>query len=431
MILTNLLTTAVQWIDLLMVARLGKQSIAAVGLSGFLTTLLWSVLMALQIGVQIVVAQAWGAGDRRTIGRSVQAAAALGVGFAIVVTAVFSSNPWLLQRAFLAFDTESAVAQIGATYMRITLIVLPGMIFTLVAQAALRAAGDTRTPLWLTGLANVVNAGLNYVLIFGKLGMPELGVAGAAWGTVIARALEACAYLVLLYSGQLRVSLERRLYSWDLGLLRRLLHLGAPAALEQGVITLGFLLYNRVMASYGTDALAAYQIGVILLQAAFMPGFGFSVAATTLVGQWVGGGSPAQARLAGERCRWLAVGLMTTLGIAFFAFARPFSAWILDDPGVVEIAVLFIRALALAQPFMAVHFALSGALRGAGDVRSPLYAALVAMYAVRLPISMIAAFVLEGPILWCFVAMIAAHMARATVLDRRWRRGTWEGAPTA
>ena len=96
---------------------------------------------------------------------------------------------------------------------------------------------------------------------------------------------------------------------------------------------------------------------------------------------------------------------------------------LLKHPGHTAVVIL---TLALAQPFMAVHFALAGALRGAGDVKSPLYAALVAMYLVRLPIATTAAFVLEGPILWCFVAMMAAHLARAGVLEWRWRSGGWE-----
>ena len=431
-ILTNLLTTAVQWVDLFMVARLGKETVAAVGLASFLTTLIWAVLTAVQTGTQILVAQAYGAGTRRLIDTTVQLALLIGSVIALAVAVVLNlPGNDLVFRAFLAFDTELIVAEIGASYLAITLLVLPAMLVSLVGQAALRAVGDTRTPLWLTGAANVLNAALNYALIFGKWGAPELGVIGAAWGTVGARSVEALAYLVLLYSGQLKVALRLSRFRFDVATIARLFRLGIPTALEQLVITTGLLIYQRVMASYGTEALAGYQVGVILLQASFMPGFGLSVAATTLVGQWMGAGQSATARIAGDRCRNLAVLLMSALGVVFIIIARPFATLVLPDESVVPIAVGFIWVLACAQPAMAAHFALGGALRGAGEVRSPLIGALLSMYVGRLPISLLAAFVFEGPILYAFVGMFLSHLLHAAFLWWRWRSGSWQLLATA
>jgi putative MATE family efflux protein len=422
-ILTNLLTTAVQWVDLLMVARLGKQTVAAVGLASFLITLLWAVMMALQTGTQIMVAQAYGAGERRVIDRTVQLAIVLGGIFALALSAFFyGPGKQSLVTAFLAFDVEPEVARIGTIYLSITLIMLSGMVISLVGQAALRAVGDTRTPLWLTGAANLLNIVFNYALIFGKFGMPELGVAGAAWGTVLARGIEAVLYLVLLYSGRLAIELRMSRFAFDWQVLKRLAALGSPAALEQMVFSVGQLIYQAVIASYGTNALAAYQIGVILLQAAFMPGLGISVAATTLVGQWVGAGDDGQAQLAGTRCRHLALILMSVMGVVFFFAAGPFARLVIDDPGVVALAVLFIRTLAVAQPFMAIHFAMAGALRGAGAVKAPLLGAVFGMYLGRLPISAAAAFVFGWPIHFAFVGMMLDHITRAGYLHGRWRK---------
>ena len=356
-ILTNLLTTAVQWVDLLMVARLGKETVAAVGLGGFLSTLVWATMMALQTGTQILVAQAYGAGNRRSIDRTVQLALLIGFGTSLVTAAVLCfPGTQILHRAYLLFDVDPEVASIGARYLGVALLALPGGAVALVGQAALRAVGDTRTPLWLTGTANVLNAFFNYVLIFGKFGMPELGVVGAAIGTVAARSIEAGLFLMLLYGGRLRVALRPSRFRLDLQTVKDLLRLGLPSSAEQLVMTSGHLIYQKVIASYGTEALAAYQVGVILLQAAFMPGFGFSVAATTLVGQWIGARDPSQAVLATKRCRNLAVTVMSLMGILFFFAAEPFSAWVLADLTVIPIATLFIRCLALAQPMMAVHF---------------------------------------------------------------------------
>ncbi len=424
---TNLLTTAVSWVDLIMVSQLGKETVAAVGLAGFLQTLLWALFMSVQIGASIVVAQAYGAGDRRGAELGLGQALLVGGGLSVPLAAVlFVPGRGPLVAAFRAFDAEPAVAAIGSEYLHVVLLAIPALMLSLVCQGALRAAGDTRTPLWLTGTGNLLNVSLNYLLIFGHFGFPELGAVGAAWGTVLARSVEALLYVTLLSSDRLRLRLRARNLLVSPPQIRELVRLGTPAAIEQFVINLGFLIYNRAIASYGTDALAAYQVGVILLQAAFMPGFGFSVAATTLVGQWVGAGDPETARLAGRRCRTLAVALMSVLGALFFVAARPFARAIIDDDGVVDIATQFIQLLALSQPAMAVHFAMSGALRGAADTKSPLLAAILAMYGVRLPFSLAGAFLFQAPVLLAFLGMLGAHHVRAGVLMWRWRRGTFE-----
>jgi Na+-driven multidrug efflux pump len=154
-----------------------------------------------------------------------------------------------------------------------------------------------------------------------------------------------------------------------------------------------------------------------------MPGFGFSVAATTLVGQRVGGGDTAGAREAGWRCNRLAVTMMSALGLAFFVLARPFARFVLDDPSVVPQAVLFTQMLALSQPAMAMHFALAGALRGAGDVRTPFVASLLAIYGARLSVAFAAAYALALPLVWLWWAMVADHHLRAGLLYWRFARG--------
>ena len=114
------------------------------------------------------------------------------------------------------------------------------------------------------------------------------------------------------------------------------------------------------------------------------------------------------------------------LGAVFFLAARPFARAIIDDVGVVDLATQFIQFLALSQPAMAVHFAMSGALRGAADTKSPLLAAIVAMYGVRLPFSLAGAFLLQAPVTLAFLGMLGAHHVRAGVLMWRWRHGTFE-----
>jgi len=426
--LTNLLMTATQWVDMFMVGQLGHESVAAVGLAGFVMTLFMIVLMAVQVGTSTVVAQAHGASHQDRVDAGTRHALILGAVLAGVVTVIACwPHSRLLYRIFISLDAEPNVSEIGALYIRIVMYSAVAQIVSLVGQAALRSTGDTRTPLWLTGGANIINVILNYILIFGKFGAPELGVAGAAWGTAISRGLEGLSYLVLMNLGQLNVGLKLGDWSIDAELMGTLIRLGVPAAGEQLLVNFGFLLYNKIIAGYGTIELAAYQVGVIALQFSFMPGFGLSVAATTLVGQCIGANDYEQADKAGISCTKLACILMPLLGVMFVIVARPFAArFIPDSPQVVPLATVFIRLLAISQPTMAIHFTMSGALRGAGDVRSSLWGAVVGMYCVRLPVSFIAAYVFHWSVYWVWMAMVLAHLGRAEFLYWRWRQGRWK-----
>lgn len=425
-IVTNLLMSAVIWVDLYMVGRLGKDAVAAVGLGNFILGLFMIVLMAVTQGTATVVAQAHGANDRDGVDAAFQQSALLGAAVALVITLIACwPNSRLLYGIFIWCDALPPVAELGAQYMRIVLYANAGQLVAMVGQAALRSTGDTRTPLWLTGSTNIVNIILNYILIFGHLGFPAMGVAGAAWGTAIARALEAVSYLTLLGTGQFRVRF--RLGAWGLAwsTIRKVFAVGLPAAGEQLLMSFGFLLYNKLVAHYGTAELAAYQIGVVMLQISFMPGLGFSVAATTFVGQWIGAGDYEEARRAGDSCVRLAGVLMALLGVGFIFLAGPVARWFINDASVVPLATTFIRLLAICQPTMAIHFVMSGALRGAADARSPLRGVIVSMYLVRLPMALLVAYVLKWNVYWVWMAMVFAHLARAEFLHWTWRREHW------
>ena len=264
-VLTNLLMTAVQWVDLGMVGRLGKEAFAAVGLSGFIMSLFLLVLMAVSHGTATVVAQAYGANDRRRVNAGCKQSMILvgGLGLVLTVIACWPGSD-LLHRIYLGEEAEPQVARLGADDLRVVMYANAATGLSLVAQAAIRSTGDTRTPLWLSGFANLLNIVLNYALIFGHFGAPEMGVQGAAWGTAVARGVECAAYLGLMATNTLRVQLPLRGWAFDRQVIRSIMRVGLPAGGEQLLVSIGFLIYNKLIASYGTNELAAYQLGVVV-----------------------------------------------------------------------------------------------------------------------------------------------------------------------
>jgi putative MATE family efflux protein len=205
----------------------------------------------------------------------------------------------------------------------------------------------------------------------------------------------------------------------------RLLRIGLPAALEQGAWQFGFLVFLWIVALYGTEAYAAYGIGVNLLSFSFVVGFGFSIAAATLVGQHLGAHDPEGAARSGWRAMALAVAVMVVFGTSIVAAAEPLARFLIDDPAVVRLTVVFIWVLGSVQALMAVEFTLAGALRGAGDTRFPLFAVLCGLFGAR--IALAALFAALGlPVEWVYAALVADYVVKVTLLVARFRGGRWK-----
>ena len=242
-----------------------------------------------------------------------------------------------------------------------------------IGGGVLRGAGDARTPLRVTALANLLNVALAYALIYGHFGLPALGPIGSAWATFLARSFALVLLLTALWRGRNGVSISGR-GGWrpDFGVARQVLSVGIPAALEQVLVSSGFLVLALVVARLGTEVLAAQRITFNALSLSFLPGIGFGIAATALVGQSVGarriGEGQAVARVA---TNW-AVLWMSAIAALLIVFAPQIFHSFTSDAAVIEAGVPGLRVLALTQPFWAVLFVQAGALRGTGNTRFPL-----------------------------------------------------------
>lgn len=422
-IVTLLLESLVGLVDTLMVGRLGANAVAAVGVGAQILNSLSIAMTAVGTGTLALVARSIGAGQRdfaeRVVAQSLLAAFVLSCA-CIVPVVVFADTVvgW--------FGVEPRVRELGTWFTRLVMFSIPQSAALFVIGSALRAAGDTRTPLWIGALVNVINVVGNYVLIFGALGLPPLGVRGSALATVIAFTVGMVFGLALLFRGRLTLRLEPHHFTLDFALIRRVLRIGYPAATEQLLMQVGFFLYLVFAARYGTSAVAAYFIGVRILALSFLPGYGFAAAAAALVGQNLGARQPSLARRSGWESNRLAVYLMSACGVAIIALARPIASAFVDDPAVIQDTVLFIWALGISQPFMAVDFTLGGALRGAGDTRFPLVAVFVGFYGCRLGCAYLASQVFHLELQWLWFSLVGDYIARAALKTWRFRGDRWQ-----
>ncbi|MGH7788976.1 MAG: MATE family efflux transporter [Candidatus Binatia bacterium] len=422
-IMTFGLESLVGLIDALMVGRLGASAVAGVGVGTQILNFVSVMNMALATGTVALVARAVGANDHdhaeAVLVQSLYSAVVLGL---VIALPVYRWAPELVG----IFKVDAQVIEAGTGFVRMIMLGVPAMVIFAVIAAGLRGAGDMRTPLLIGGLVNVVNVCAAYVLIFGKLGLPALGVRGAA----LASALAFNVGMLLAIASLLRPTSALRLrhahLTPHLGLTRRLAAVGLPTGLEQLLMQFGFLLYLGIAARYGTPAVAAYFIGVRILALSFLPGFGFSAAASTIVGQQLGARQPEAAERSGWAANRLAMMAMSVAGLLIFIFARPIAALFIDDAEVIDDAVSFIRVLALAQPLMAADSTLGGALRGAGDTRFPLLTVVLGFYGARLGFAWAAAYLFGLSLTWVWAALLGDYVLRAGLKAWRFNSGRWQ-----
>ncbi len=366
----NFLQTMLGIVDTIMVARLGPAALAGVGSAIQIMFFIISALSATSVGSSVLVAQSVGAHNFQRASRLAKQS---------LVWSVIISIPLLLIGLVAAepiigiFGMEPEPSRVGADYLRVTMGTLSVLTLMLLGGGVLRGVGDSRTPMLITLLANIVNVFFTYGLIFGELGMPELGAVGSAWGTFISRV---CGFAILfwvMWRGVKGVSI-RGAEGWlpDWSAARQILKIGLPAATEQMLNSVAFLTMSIVVAQLGTLALAAHRVALNAMSISFLPGLGFALAATALVGQSVGARRPDDAKQVTIIATQWALVWMGLLAIVFLFFAERIIAIFTPDPTVVAMGGAGLRAIALTQPFWAINMVQSGGLRGTGNTQYPL-----------------------------------------------------------
>jgi MATE family multidrug resistance protein len=374
----NLLETLLGIVDTALVAGLGTAAIAGVGTGLQIMFFLLAALSALSVGSSILVAQAIGALDSERASRIARQS---------LVWSVLLSVPLALIGLCLAhplihlFGLAPEVTRIGADYFRVTMGTVVVLVALIIGGGVLRGAGDSRTPMVVTAIANVLNVALAYGLIYGHGGLPALGAVGSAWATFFARAVALALLLHALWKGRNGITIAGR-WGWrpDWSVAREILKLGVPASVEQLLMATAFLVLTILVARLGTDTFAAMRISMSALSLSFLPGIGFSMAATALVGQSIGARRPQLGAGVTQVATTWAVVWMSTMGALIFLFAGPIMHLFTKQPDVARIGAEGLRIVALTQPFWAVGMVQSGALRGTSDTRTPLLISTVGMW---------------------------------------------------
>lgn len=365
----HLLETLLGVVDTLLVAGLGMAAIAGVGSSLQIMFFILSALSALSVGSSILVAQAVGAHDMAGASRIARQALL----WSVLLSIPLALLGYVLSGPIIGvFGMEPDVARIGTDYLQVTMGTVVVLVALVIGGGVLRGAGDSRTPMVVTAIANVLNVGLAYGLIYGHWGLPAMGAVGSAWATFIARGVALLLLLRVLWTGRKGIGISGP-GSWlpDWSVARGVLKLGIPAAVEQILMSTAFLVLTILVAQLGTATLAAQRIAMSALSFCYLPAIGFGLAATTLVGQSIGARRPRDAAEVAKIATIWSTGLMTLNTVVLIIFATPLMRLFTSEPDVIRIGSGALLVVALLLPLESVGIVLAGALRGTGDTRFP------------------------------------------------------------
>jgi putative MATE family efflux protein len=417
------LMTLVSMVDMIQVGRLGPWAITSVGLSNQPMFIAMSVFMSLNVGATALVARSVGAKKIDDAFAGARQALVIASLFGLVLGALGITYAGPILRILGA---EADVIGPGTAYLR---IVSAGLIFqgaTVSLNASLRGAGDTRTPMSVNLIANLVNVVGNYRLINGAFGFPRLEVAGAAYATTFSRlvALVLVVSKVFGHRGAIKMSITDS-FRPDLPILRRIFKVGIPAALEQLVMRSGQMVFARIVASFGTLTYAAHQVALNIEGFSFTTPQAFQTAATTLVGQSLGAKRPKRAIRVGAEAQKIAIGIGLFMGTILFLFGKYVAVLYTDDPSVISLSAGVLKIIAFAQPFMATNFVLAGALRGAGDTKWTMYITMAGVWGVRVVTAYFLCLHTDLHLYGAWIAMALDMTTRAILVTLRFRAGHW------
>ncbi len=431
-VLTMLLQTFNSLMDVFFVGHLpnGAASLAATGVGGSIIFLLISLAMGVSVGTTALVARFTGAKEPE------QAVMATGQSLTLsfVLALVFGTLTYLGrgQMVALMLDPQRSPESVRlcVQFLGAALTCALPLFVMNALMGAFRGLGDTRTPMLITCVTIAVHITGNAVLIYGKFGFPSLGVQGAGIALSSSVWIGCLLYLyTILKHSSLRGMLHRHHLRLTSEWAWRILRIGIPAALQALIRNLGMMSFTGLLARTveGSAGVAAMQIGFRAEGIAFMPGFGYSVAAAALVGQSLGAKDTERA----ERYAWAAsiqsVAVMTFMAVVFFAFAAPLTRLFTHDPTVLRLGSDYLRINAFSEPFLGISMVLIGALQGAGDTIRPTFITLFTMWALRLPLAYFLMFTLHlnthgAWLSVCLSTIIGGFMTYALFRSGSWKR---------
>jgi len=428
-IVLTMLSQTLMWLaDTMMVGRIGVAQLGAVGIGGMMTWTFFAFFNGLMSSTNTFVAQDYGAKQYGDIGKMVWHFIYIAAASYVVLLILAFASDHLLKLISLSAET----AEYSSAYMRIRLYSGIGVFVSFTLAGFFRGIGNTITPMWIAIISNILNVVANYLLIFGKLGLPRLEVTGAALATAISSMLSAVLYLIVYLSEKYnKPYFTRAFYRLEIAQIRRIFRVGLPMGIQFFLDTASFTVFLAFIADMGKKMgsevpLAASNAAMTLMSTTFMPLIGASIATTTLVGQFIGAKQLEHARKSGYTAIKLGCFYAMLVVVNYFVFPRQLISLISKDPEVINLGA---RILMLAGIFLisdGFGICSNGALRGAGDTRFIMIIGLSYAWFLFLPLAYFLGYTLKGGVIGAWIGATIYIIIYGITVFLRFHGGKWE-----
>ena len=415
--LEQLMQTAVQYIDTAMVGSLGTHATAAVGATTTVNWLIGSTISALGVGFLSFIARAYGAGDKKAASKAVSQAVIVTVFAGVFFTALTLGLSGMVP---VWMQVDPAIQDIASRYFFILYLPMLPRTATIIFGTALRAAGDTKTPMKVGVWVNVINVCLNFLLIYPTrqltlLGltftMPGagMGVIGAAAASAIAFAFGGIRITYVLWKHPL-ISPKGASFKPDMAILKPCMKIALPNMLQRFGTSLGYVAFASMINSLGEVSTAAHTIANTVESAFYIPGYGMQTAAATLAGNAYGAQDKNRMNELARMFLPLEIGLMILSGGALFLLAPPLVGIFSDSGEVMALAVTVLRMVALSEPFYGFSIIVEGMMFGVGNTKQPFVFNILGMWVVRILGTFICTQLLDFGLVSAWACMISHNL---------------------
>lgn len=423
-ILEQTLNTALMFVDTLMISLiLGKEALSAVGTANSMLYLLIFVFTAFNIGAVALISRAYGEGDRISMKAIAESNLTINLLSGIIVTALAFLTKSLL---FLPYDLEASVRSQLYVYFDIVLIGMPFQFIAFAFAAVSRGVGDTKTPLKITFLINVINMMGNYVLMTGFWLFPNLGIGGAALSTTISRFVAALLYLLLFISGRHKIKIVLMdCLKWSKAWFYKLWVVSYPGAIESALMQGAFVIAGVFISFLNTDSEAAFRILINIESTSFMPAVGISIAAATLVGKSLGEQNVDKALMFGHLSAFLGLFWGVLVGSVFIFFSYPILSIFTKETQLLQICTGVMLVMGFNQPPLNYMIIMSGALRGAGDTKKVMHYTSLRLWLLFLPLTYFFIGVMGTNVEGLWYGEILSFIVFSFLITRRFNSRIW------
>jgi MATE family, multidrug efflux pump len=423
MVLELVLESLFAVVDVFWVGRLGADSVATVGLTESLLSLVFAVGLGLSLSTTAMVARRIGEKDPEGAAVAGVQAIVIGLALSIVVgVPCFIYAPNLLR---LMGATPQVVA-VGSGYARIALGGSGAIMLLFLNNAIFRGAGDAAIAMRLLWVSNIINLVLDPCLIFGWGPFPKLGVTGAALATFSGRSIGVLYQFYRLMRGSERIRILRKQIQIDLKVLLRLLRVSLTGILQFAIAHTSWIGLVRIISIFGSAALAGYTIAIRIVIFVLLPSWGLSNAAATLVGQNLGAKQPDRAETSVWRTGFYNMLFLGGIGVIFIIFATPIVLLFTQDPAVVPLAAKCLRILSYGNIGYAYGMVMLQAFNGAGDTLTPTIVNFFGFWLLEIPLAYFLAITIHMESNGAFIAIVAAEAAIALASIVLFKRGRWK-----